>query len=39
MPNSMLAYGETLTRAFEKSIELRKGKLYEEAIAAPVREQ
>ena len=28
----MLAYGETLTEAFEKSIELREGKLLEEEI-------
>ena len=39
MLNSMLAYGEKLTEAFAKSIELREGKLHEEEIAAPVREK
>lgn len=35
----MLAYGESLTEAFEKSIEFREGKLLEEEIKESAREE
>src|SRR5262245_61027948 len=34
----MLAYGESITEAFEKSIELREGKLLEEGIEESIEE-